>query len=90
MTPVFRAWRIGRVLLRFGDVVHQAAEQYLPHLLCDHLYDVASNFSTFYQACPVLRAEPSVRQSRLGLAALTARQLRRGLELLGIEAVHRM
>ena len=82
---------LGRVLLRFGDVVHQAAASYLPHLLCDHLYALAGAFSRFYQQCPVLKAEePSVRRSRLALAALSARQLKRGLELLGIEAVDRM
>ncbi len=81
---------LGRALLRFGEVVHQATESCLPHLLCDHLYAVASAFSPFYQQCPVLKAEPSVRTSRLALCALTARQLRRGLELLGIEVLERM
>ena len=82
---------LGRILIRFGDVVHQAAATYLPHLLCDHLYELAGAFSRFYQHCPVLKAEDHVvRQSRLALAALSARQLKRGLELLGIEAVERM
>jgi arginyl-tRNA synthetase len=77
---------LGKQLLRFGDVVHQAAEQSLPHLLCEHLYNLARSFSVFYEACPMLRAEPDVRASRLLLAWLTARQLSRGLGLLGIAA----
>jgi arginyl-tRNA synthetase len=81
---------LGRALLRFGEVVHQAADYGLPHLITDHLYDLARAFSTFYEACPVLKAEGATRESRLGLCGLTARQLRRGLGLLGIAAVERM
>ncbi len=82
--------RLGRVLVRFGEVVHQATESSLPHLLTDHLYDLAKSFMSFYEANPVLKAEGAVRQSRLGLAALSARQMRRGLDLLGIDVVERM
>jgi arginyl-tRNA synthetase len=81
---------LGKQLLRFGEVVHQAAEQSFPHLLCEHLYALARSFSAFYEACPMLRAEPDVRVGRLVLASLTARQLQRGLGLLGIEAPARM
>jgi arginyl-tRNA synthetase len=81
---------LARVLVRFGDVVHQAAESGLPHLVTDHLYELAKAYSTFFEACPVLKAEGAVRDSRLALCALTARQLRRGLGLLGIQVVDRM
>jgi arginyl-tRNA synthetase len=82
--------RLGRVLLRFGEVVHQASEQGLPHLISDHLYELAKAYSTFFEACPVLKAEGALRDSRLALCALSARQIRRGLALLGIQAVERM
>ncbi|MFW6049720.1 MAG: arginine--tRNA ligase [Myxococcota bacterium] len=81
---------LARRLVRFADVVHDAAETYQPHLVCDHLYALARAFSVFFESCPVLRAEPTTRDSRLGLAALTAAQLKKGLELLGIEALDRM
>jgi len=81
---------LGRVLARFGEVVHQAAESGLPHLVTDHLYDLAKAYSTFFEACPVLKAEGATRDSRLALCALTARQLERGLSLLGIQVVDRM
>jgi arginyl-tRNA synthetase len=81
---------LAKQLLRFGDVVHQAAEQSLPHLLCEHLYNLARSFSVFYEACPILRAEPEARTGRLLLAWVTARQLHRGLGLLGIVAPSRM
>ncbi|GAB4112536.1 MAG: arginine--tRNA ligase [Sandaracinaceae bacterium] len=81
---------LARTLLRFPDVVHQAAETSQPHLLTDHLYALSRDFSTFFEACPVLKAEGDTRESRLALCALTGRQLRRGLVLLGIEPVERM
>lgn len=81
---------LAKHLLRFADVVSQAAEQSLPHLVCEHLYDLARLFSVFYEACPVLKAEPVDRTARLLLAWLVGRQLQRGLGLLGIQAPQRM
>jgi arginyl-tRNA synthetase len=81
---------LARTLLRFPDVVHHAAETSQPHLLTDHLYALSRDFSTFFEACPVLKSEGETRASRLALCALTGRQLRRGLVLLGIEPVERM
>ncbi len=77
-------------LLKFGDQVHDATETLQPHLIADHLYELAQQFSRFYTECPVLKAEGPTRSSRLALTALTARQLSRGLTLLGIEVVPQM
>lgn len=82
--------RLARVLLRFDEVIHNAAERALPHLLTDHLYELARAFMTFFEACSVLKSEGEIQASRLTLAALSARQLRRGLNLLGIRVVDRM
>ena len=81
---------LAKRLALFGDVVHAAAETAQPHLLCDHLYELARVFSGFYEACPVLKAEGATRESRLRLAAATAEQLRVGLSLLGIVPIDRM
>jgi arginyl-tRNA synthetase len=77
-------------LLGFPTVVAEVAESLEPHRLCAYLYGVAGAFTTFYEKCPVLRAEPEVRASRLALCALTARVLALGLGLLGITAPERM
>src|SRR5690606_2487200 len=83
--------KLVRRLARFGDAVEKVATAYLPNVLCEHLYDLASEFNAFYQACKVLDAEDeATKQSRLALVAATARQMRRGLGLLGIEAPERM
>lgn len=81
---------LAKRLAVFADVVHAAAETAQPHLLCDHLYEIARVFSGFYEACPVLKAEGETRESRLRLAAATAEQLNQGLTLLGITAIERM
>jgi arginyl-tRNA synthetase len=81
---------LARRLIQLADVVHRAAETSQPHLICQHLFELARAFSQFYADCPVLGAEGSTRESRLALTALTARQLRRGLGLLGMTAIERM
>ena len=81
---------LGRQLLRFGDVVHKAAETNQPHLVCEHLYDLARSFSGFYASCPVLTGDEKKQNSRLALVALVARQLKRGLNLVGINVLDSM
>ena len=78
-------------LLSFGAMVTQLGETAEPHRLCAYLFDVASLFTTFYEECPVLKAEPeSLRVSRLALCALTLDVLTKGLDLLGVPVPERM
>jgi arginyl-tRNA synthetase len=78
-------------LLSFGAMVTQLGETAEPHRLCGYLFDVASLFTTFYEECPVLKAEPeSLRVSRLALCALTLDVLTKGLDLLGVPVPERM
>ena len=78
-------------LLDFGAMVTQLGETTEPHRLCAYLFDVASLFTTFYEECPVLKAEPeSLRTSRLALCALTLDVLTKGLRLLGVPIPDRM
>ncbi|WP_245565932.1 arginine--tRNA ligase [Thermocrispum municipale] len=74
----------------FGPTLAAVAETLEPHKLCGYLYDLARDFTTFYEACPVLNAEEPVRSNRLALCRLTAHTLRQGLGLLGISAPERM
>jgi len=78
-------------LLGFGAVVTGVGETAEPHRLCAYLFDVASLFTSFYEECPVLKAEPaSLRASRLALCALTLRVLVAGLDLLGVPVPEQM
>ncbi len=82
--PAERA--LALALLRFGPTVDQVVATLQPHRLCTGLYETATAFSTFYERCPILAAEPAVRASRLELARLTGSVLATGLGLLGIAA----
>ncbi len=77
-------------LLRLADVVHDVLDDYLPHLLSDHLFNLAQAFNAFYRDCPVLSSQGVTLDTRLALCDLTARQIQLGLELLGIAAPERM
>jgi len=78
-------------LLRFGEAIELALEDFRPNQLTNYLFELATTYSTFYETCPVLQAEtPELRLSRLALCDLTARTIQKGLELLGIGVVERM
>ena len=81
---------LARRLVKFADAIHHAGTYAEPHLICDHLFQLAQAFSRFFDKCPVLKSEGDIRGSRLALCALTAQQLRRGLNLLGIEVLEKM
>jgi arginyl-tRNA synthetase len=76
---------LAKHLLNFGHVLEAVADEYRPNYLCNYLYEVAGLFARFYENCPVLKAEGPDRAARLSLCDLTARVLKQGLEVLGIE-----
>jgi arginyl-tRNA synthetase len=77
-------------LLGFAAAVEATAETLSPSKLCAYLFELATSFTGFYEACRVLVADEAVRASRLGLCDLTARVLELGLALLGMEAPEQM
>lgn len=77
-------------LLQFEEALNGVAKEGMPHILCQYLYELAGSFSSFYEACPILNAEETTKNSRLKLAALTAKTLKQGLDLLGIKTVEKM
>jgi arginyl-tRNA synthetase len=78
-------------LLRLPEVLELAALELKPNIVTDYLFDLANSYSTFFDECPVLKAESTGRRdSRLALCDLTARTLKFGLELLGIDVVDQM
>ena len=74
-------------LLKFEDVLQSVADTAYPHYLAAYLYQIATLFSRFYEACPILKSEGATRNSRLQLAKLTGDTLKQGLELLGIDVL---
>jgi arginyl-tRNA synthetase len=63
----------------------------MPHILCDHAYQLAQAFSAFYAAAPILAEKDEVvRAGRLSLTLATLNQLERTLDLIGISTPERM
>ncbi|HVU07302.1 MAG TPA: arginine--tRNA ligase [Verrucomicrobiae bacterium] len=81
---------LAKHLLNFGFTLEAVAEEFRPNYLCNYLFELAGKFTSFYENCPVLKAEAATRHSRLVLCDLTARVLKQGLETLGIETVEQM
>jgi arginyl-tRNA synthetase len=83
--------RLAVELLELETAVNAVADTLSPHKLTTYLYGLATTFTSFYENCPVLRAEnPDVRASRLWLCRATRQSLALGLGLLGISAPERM
>ncbi|HEV2046526.1 MAG TPA: arginine--tRNA ligase [Chthoniobacterales bacterium] len=81
---------LAKRLCQFAETVPQVLNDFRPNILANYLFELADNFHTFYEACPVLRSEEPVRSSRLALCNLTGRVLERGLDLLGIKVPEKM
>ncbi|MBX9396100.1 arginine--tRNA ligase [Streptomyces sp. TRM72054] len=75
----------------FAETVAEAATEYAPHKLAAYLYQLASLYTSFYDKCPVLKAEtPAHIENRLFLCDITARTLHQGMALLGIRTPERL
>jgi arginyl-tRNA synthetase len=81
---------LARHLLNFDFVLNGAADEYRPNFVCNYLYELAAHFTGFYEHCPVLKSEGDTRNTRLMLCALTAKVLKTGLAVLGIETLEQM
>lgn len=83
--------QLALTILRFSEVLELVEKDGTPNSLCNYLFELAGNFMTFYEACPILKTEDKeICASRLQLSQLTADTLKTGLDLLGIAAPERM
>jgi len=79
-------------LLQLEDVIDAVISECTPNLLCNYLYELASLYMSFYEACPILKEgiADDVKESRLALCQLISKTLKQGLDILGIEVMERM
>ena len=79
-------------LLQFEEVLDSVISECTPNLLCNYLYELASMYMSFYEACPILKdgISDDIKLSRLQLCQLIAKTLKQGLDVLGIEVMERM
>ena len=79
-------------ILQLEDVIDAVISECTPNLLCNYLYELASLYMSFYEACPILKdgIDTETKQSRLALCQLISLALKNGLDILGIEVMERM
>lgn len=78
-------------LANFKTVVARSAETLSPALVANYVYDLVKSYNSFYQNNPILNQDDeNIKQIRLNLSDLTAKTIKKSLELLGIGTVNRM
>ena len=84
--------RLAVMLLRFEDILERAAEDASPNQITTYLYELASLFMRFYEQNPMLKegVDEETKISRLLLADLTAKTIKQGLDILGIQVVDKL
>jgi arginyl-tRNA synthetase len=84
--------RLAVMLLRFENILEAAAQNATPNQITTYLYELATLFMRFYEQNPILKegVSETVKMSRLQLADLTAKTIKQGLDILGIEVVDRL
>jgi arginyl-tRNA synthetase len=81
---------LAKHLLQLDEVIEQVGQDLFPNRLCQYLFELSQKYNQFYDRLPILQAEEPIRNSRLVLCDLTARTLKLGLSLLGIQVLERM
>jgi arginyl-tRNA synthetase len=82
--------RLLRKVIQFDDVVSEAAMTQAPNLLARYLFELANDYSAYYEKYPVLKTDQATRQHRLAIIKLGAETIKKGLNLLGIEVLERI
>lgn len=78
-------------LANFKTIVARSAETLSPALVANYVYDLVKSYNSFYQNNPILNQDDeNIKQFRLDLSDLTAKTIKKSLELLGIGTVNRM
>ncbi len=81
---------LAKKVAQFAEIVPQILNDFRPNILANYLFELANSFHAFYESCPILKSDEPARSSRLALAELTSRVLKKGLELLGIKVPEKM
>lgn len=79
------------ILSQFPDIISEAAQGFSPAIIANYVYELAKAFNKFYHERSILQAEDELtRQFRLQLSQASAKVIKKGMNLLGIEVPERM
>jgi len=82
--------RLALKILQFPEMLTIVVRDYMPHHICQFIFELAGCYMSFYEKCPVLSAQESIRESRLGLCKATANTIKLGFDLLGLKVLEKM
>jgi len=79
-----------RQMIQFNDVLEESVRELEPHRMVFYLLDLAGKFHRYYNRQRVITEDGELSRARLLLIENVQRTLRRGLEILGIDAPLKM
>ncbi|KAF2895360.1 hypothetical protein ILUMI_10814 [Ignelater luminosus] len=90
-----KEWKLGKVLLRFPDVLSKITKDLCLHHLCEYVYEIATTFTEFYDSCYCIEKDSSgdivkVNDDRILLTEVTALIMSKCFDILGLKPVSKM
>ncbi len=83
--------RLIQLVMRFNEILEYVIDNHQTHNLANYLYELATEFSKFYEKHPVINARShELRATRLYLCYMVSQVLKNGLNLLGIDVPEKM
>jgi len=79
-----------RRMIQFNDVLEDSVRELEPHRIVFYLLELAGEFHRYYNRYRVISDDRGLSQARLLLVQNVQRTIRRGLEILGVEAPMKM
>ena len=80
-----------KVLLRYPEVIQEAANEYSPAVIANYTYDLVKEYNQFYQQVPIFGVDNEQDKAfRIGLSGLVGKVIASAMCLLGIDVPERM
>lgn len=79
-----------KIINRYGDAIHEAADKYEPCIVTRYIIDLAQQFNKFYNNCNIMKTEGELQKARLALVDVACSCLKSALNLIGVDVVEQM
>jgi arginyl-tRNA synthetase len=79
-----------KALAKFPGLIRECGKKMECHPIASYAFELASLFNQFYRDCPVLQAEPEIKNARLALVTVSRYALSNVLDTLGLVAPEEM
>jgi arginyl-tRNA synthetase len=79
-----------RRMIQFNDVLEESVRELEPHRMIFYLLDLAGEFHRYYNRTRILSDDRDLTRARMMLAQMVQKTIRRGLNILGVDAPMKM